>query len=145
MSLHDALRKAAGLLVELPPEESGPSIQEDVSPEELDRRLREVNQKLQGLNADPSVPPPQPPAQTKTVEQIVRDTDGPNLDQIKVPPSTPPPVMSQDGKMDFGAIYQRAGLPQSQFTAEQMLDMLASLPAELPLEVRRQTVKVSLD
>src|SRR4051812_38332735 len=68
MGLRETLRKAAGLLVELPPEAkpAGGS-----SAGELDDLLAD----LEGRS----------PAAPKTVEQIVRETDGPNLDQITVP------------------------------------------------------------
>ena len=42
---------------------------------------------------------------TKSVEQIVRDAQGPNLDEIHVSADTPPPAANSDGKMDFSAIY----------------------------------------
>ncbi len=80
----------------------------------------------------------------KTVEQIVRETEGPNLDAITVAASASPPVMTADGATDFSAIYRQANLPAAPFTAEQMLEMLASLPQELPLDTKRQTVKVTL-
>ena len=147
MGLRGALRKAAGLLVELP--DDGPEPTTDLSGADLDQRLRQVNKALENLGADPnlsrpSTPPPQP-AQAKTVEQIVRDSPGPNLDQIEVPHDSPPPAADKSGKIDYSPIYRQAKLPDSQFTAEQMLDMLASLPAELPLETKRQTVKVTLN
>lgn len=77
--------------------------------------------------------------QPKTVEQIVRDAPGPNLDQIQVTANTPLP----DGSLDFGAIYAQAGLPTAAFTAEQTLEMISGLPAQLPLEVKRQTLRVT--
>ena len=47
--------------------------------------------------------------------------------------------------MNFTAIYQQAALPATPFPTEQMLDLLNSLPAELSLDTRRQTVKVTLN
>jgi hypothetical protein len=145
MGLRGALRKAAGLLVELPdetPERSGPAPGED-----LDQRLREVNTALEQLGADPNLsrPSTSPAPAAKTVEQIVRDSPGPNLDQIEVSHDAPPPAQDKSGKIDYSPIYRQAKLPDSEFTAEQMLDMLSSLPAELPLETKRQTVKVTLN
>jgi hypothetical protein len=85
------------------------------------------------------------PKTTKTVDQIVRESPGPNLDDIK-PAATPQqPVISQDGRVNFPAIYGLANLPTSPFTAEQVLEVLNSLPAELPLESKRATLKVTLD
>jgi len=54
------------------------------------------------------------------------------------------PIASPDGKVDCTPIYQQSALPAAPFTAEQMLDMLNSLPPELPLDTKRQTVKVTL-
>src|SRR5262249_12407533 len=85
------------------------------------------------------------PPNSKTVEQIVRETDGPNLDEISAPSSPTSPSVAPDGKADFTPIYQQSGLPPSPFPAEQMLDMLNSLPPELPLDTKRQTVKVTLN
>ena len=117
MEIREKLRRAAGLFVELPPEERPP-------------------RQSAGHEAAPALPP-------RTVEQLVRDTDGPNLDEIRVSTAAAPQV-APDGKTDFGTIYQHAGLPAAPFSAEQMLDLLTSLPTELPLETRRQTVKVTL-
>src|SRR5439155_25815385 len=54
------------------------------------------------------------------------------------------PATTPDGKVDCTPIYQQSGLPAAPFTAEQMLEMLNSLPPELPLDTKRQTVKVTL-
>jgi len=127
MDLRDAMRKAAGLLVELPPADY-----ENMNDTDLDAML--------AASAD-----------TKTVEQIVRDADGPNLDEITVSPSAPDAKSADgstpatlEGEVSPPAIYQMAGLPSSPFSAEQMLDMLASLPSELPLDTKRKTVNVTL-
>jgi len=133
MPLRDTLRKAASLLVELPPEQAGSGPPPTAA--ELDKLLAELEDK-------PS-PPSSGPA--KTVDQIVRETHGPNLDEIQVSEASLAPNISPDGKPDFGPIYQHSGLPASPFTAEQMLEMLNSLPAELPLDTKRQTVKVTLN
>ena len=135
MSLKATLRKAAGLLVELPPEE-----QAITDPAELDKKLAEVNQQLEKLGGD------KPARPAKTVEQIVQDTKGPNLDQIKVPSeAAQQPLISAEGHVDFSAVYKKAGVGTPAYTAEQMLELLASLPKELPMETRRQTVKVTLN
>jgi len=131
MGLRETLRKAAGLLVELPPEEpQGAATPSGGSPSgELDALLTE-------LDARSSAP-------ARTVEQIVRQSAGPNLEEITLPAGDVPPVAA-DGAVDFAAVYQQAGVAAAPFTAEQTLEMLASLPAELPLETKRQTVKVTL-
>jgi hypothetical protein len=132
MRLRETLRKAAGLLVAIPPEAGTPS---GAASADLDHLLAQLDDKTAQGNA---------PRPAKTVEQIVREAEGPNLDEIRVSAGTPPPVVTADGKVDFSAIYQQAALPATSFTAEQMLDMLASLPAGLPLETKRQTVTVTL-
>lgn len=127
MELREKLRKAAGLFVELPPEAPRPD----------EERARHGVEAHTQASETQSVPP-------RTIEQLVRDTEGPNLDEIHVPASAAAPQSRTDGTADFSAIYAQAGLPTAPFTAEQMLEMLASLPQELPLETRRQTMKVAL-
>jgi hypothetical protein len=154
MSLRSTLRKAAGLLVELPPEEPvqhGDPIPNAYSSSTLpastpssgtsatDKMWAELEQEAQ--KSTPAMPPP--PA--KTVEQIVRDVEGPNLDQIQVSAAALPNAAKPDGSVDFSAIYQSAALPTVPFTSEQVLEMLAALPADLPLDSRRQMHKVSLN
>jgi hypothetical protein len=150
MGLRETLRKAAGLLVEMPAEaESAPT--EAGSPPtgsppkvgggsgggsasaEIDRLFAELEGKSGG-GARPA----------RTVEQIVRETPGPNLDEIGAGEGPAPSVTAPDGTVDFAALYQQALLPTASYSAEQMLEMLASLPADLPLETRRQTVQVTL-
>ena len=117
----------------------------------------------------PNFPDPPPPVR-KTIAELVKEAPGPNLDEVHVPVSPHPvqenrpvpsggvatevatpgaatsagPVVGQDGKVDINAIYLKANLPPVPFTAEQAYDMIHSLPAELPLEIKRQTVKVML-
>jgi hypothetical protein len=156
MSLKDTLKKAASLIVEFDEEAPAPARSNTQQVElrsggaappasdmdELDARLAAGRKAVEDLAAGRApAAPGSPPPPTKTVEQIVRDTDGPNLDQISVA-SAPPPA--PDGSINFQSIYQAANLPPAPFSAEQMLEMLASLPAELPLEMRRQTVKATL-
>ena len=139
MNLRGTLRRAAGLLVELPDEPEMP----EEEPEETPQRhqaMSEVQRVVETLQVNKPVP------QTKTVEQIVRDADGPNLDQIKAAPANPtaPPILNPDGTVNYSAIYQAAHLPSVPFSAEQVLEMVNGLPAELPLEIKRQTVRISI-
>lgn len=131
------MRKAAGLLVEIPPEDdAGRSAgTSPLSPDELG-----------DLELPPEARLPGAPGRAKTVEEIVRDAEGPNLDQVQVNETavSSGPVLISEGKVDFAAIYKAAGLTPAGFTAEQMLEMLASLPSELPLETRRATVNAML-
>jgi hypothetical protein len=135
VALRDTLRKAAGLLIELPPEE--PAHPSPTTAAEVDRLLAELD------SGSPSAG--SPPATAKTVDQIVREAEGPNLDEIKVSAASLAPALTAEGKADFSPIYTQSGLPTAPFTAEQMLEMLASLPAELPLDTKRQTVRVTLN
>jgi hypothetical protein len=143
MRLRETFRKAAGLLVELPPEtvDGGDEVDIDALLAEASRSAPVPASSDRHARVTEAAVPGTPAA--RTVEQIVRDTHGPNLDQITVPREAPPAVTA-DGKIDFPAIYAQAGLSAAAFSAEQMIDMLRSLPAELPLETRRQTVKVTL-
>src|SRR5690242_18428086 len=112
MSLRNTLRKAAGLLVELPPEE--PEQKADALPDiptesgvlgtvsSTDKLWDE----LEKASQKPSMPPA-----AKTVEQIVREGEGPNLDQIKVQADSLPPASNPDGTVNFSALYQAANLP----------------------------------
>jgi hypothetical protein len=138
------MRKAAGLLVELPPEEmesSPPLSSRDVpTMDDLDLDLP-PEARLSAAGTSPAAP-----MQPKSVEEIVRDAEGPNLDEIQVDEAKigAPGAMVSGEVIDFAAIYRAAGLPNATFGAEQMLETLHSLPVELPLETRRATVKAML-
>src|SRR5687768_8769626 len=98
MGLRDTLRKAASLLVEMPAEET---------PVHIETSAGELDQLLAELDKGPS------PPSVRTVEEVVRAAEGPNLDEIRAPASAPP--VSADGKIDFPALYGQAGLPASPF------------------------------
>lgn len=119
MSLKNALNKAAGLFVEMPADSGEPQT---------------------ALPADDSFT-----GRTRTVEDVVKQAPGPNLDQIQTPPETvkTPPV-SADGTPDFATIYQQSGVPSVPFGAEEALQVIGSLPADLPIDVRRKTVGATL-
>ncbi len=118
MDIAEKLRKAAGLFVDIPRSADAPPRQAET---------------------DTS-----PVPDTRTIEQMVRESDGPNLDEIRVSQASAPAFVTSGGAADFTGIYTQANLPIVPFTAEQMRDMLNSLPAELPLAMRRQTIKVTL-
>src|SRR5580692_11762196 len=109
MRIGDTLRKAAGLFVELP--ESQPDLG-DMPPDPSDPGY---------IPASASTPAP---VQTKTVEEIVRDHPGPNLDEIKIPDNPQPVNIETNGKNDFSQVYKMANLPASPFSAEQVLDLI---------------------
>lgn len=142
MSLTSMMRKAAGLLVEIPPDaaDSNAGARPPLDDDDLPELSLPSEAKLSSTGA----------LQPKSIEQIVREAKGPNLDEIKVDetqisanPSAPGGILSGD-KIDFAAIYRAAKLSESAFGAEQMLETLHSLPPELPLETRRATVRAML-
>lgn len=146
MALRDTLRKAAGLLVEFDPQSAGGAPGaggEEVSAEELQSMMKELKT---GGAAEPAAAASVGPKVRKTVEQIVKDAPGPNLDEIKLPEGGGDlPYFTPEGGLNQIAIYKKANVPAVTFTAEQMLEMIKALPAELPLDTKRQTVKVSLN
>jgi hypothetical protein len=142
MSLRQALRKAAGLLVELPPDEEGSHVTTPPQAEQAGAAgsADALWAELEKASAKPSAAQP-----ARTVDQIVRDVDGPNLDQIKVSADEVPALVQPDGSVKFGAIYEAAKLPAVPFSSEQIMEMFAALPADLPLDMRRRMIKVSID
>ncbi len=118
MSLFANLKKAAGLFVEITP-----TVDDDAA------------------LADPLADTPPPPPETKTVETLVQEAPGPALHEVTVPPAASSAALSNDGQVNFPALYQAAGLPTTPITAEQMRDTIAGLPGT-DREVKRQTVKV---
>ena len=129
MHIGDTLKKAAGLFVEIPADSPGTLDFSSTRPDPL---------------ADP-IPATAPRPVVKTVEDVVRDQPGPNLDEIKPAADPAQPVIDATGSVNFGEIYRLANLPATPLTAEQVLEVLNSLPAELPLASKRATVKVTID
>ena len=84
-----------------------------------------------------------PPA-PKTIEQIVQSSPGPNLDQIQVPKDTSTPAVAIGGKPDFAQIYTQAGVPIVPFGSNEVLEVIHSLPADLPIELKRKAVQSTL-
>jgi hypothetical protein len=76
---------------------------------------------------------------------VVLDEKGARQPEAQAEPRQEPasggPAEMQLDDVDFGAVYQRAGVPPARFTAEQAMDALAALPMELPVEARRQALK----
>lgn len=160
MSLKDTLLKARGLFVEMPeetekpvpatpiayteptPSEPSPAPAADAGMDDIDKRLARMTQTLQGMDEKPVTAPGT--GAGRTVEQVVRESEGPNLDEITVAPdqADEASILKEDGTIDFAALYAHADLPATPFSAEQARDMVASLPANLPLEMKRQTVQV---
>lgn len=136
------LKKVANLIVEVPEDASAP----DAAPADSKApgaKFDDTWSKLEQEVAQKST------TQT-TVEDLVKKAPGPNLDQVQVPVKSDPggvssvmPVVQPDGKVDFGPVYQSAKLPVVPFAAEDALALIATLP-ELPLDTKRQTLKVTL-
>ena len=153
MSLRNTLRKAAGLLVELPPdeEEATPHAQGNTggtsggsgATDQMWAELEKAAQKPQ--TASTSGVPFASPTPAKTVEQIAREEHGPNLDQIHVTSQAIHPDAHLSGTLDYKSIYEAAHLPAAPFSAEQVLAMFAELPAEVPMQTKRQMMKVSIN
>ncbi len=143
--MKDALRRVAGLFVEIEPtaESAGAATPRPASATPDYSKMSDADL-LAALDAASSKTAPSKAA--KTVEQVVKESPGPNLDEIKpVAESTPQPtVVSANGDVDFSAIYALAKLPTEPFTAENVIEVISQLPAELPLEAKRATMKVTL-
>ena len=88
--------------------------------------------------------PAQVQTQTMSVKQIVENTSGPNLDEISLTDEQAREGLAPGGIPNFAKVYANASLPVSTFGAEQALDVIASLPAELPMSVKRSTVQATL-
>lgn len=162
MSLKDALKRAAGLVIEFSPDDQAeehaaesitvlPGVGRTTTDkmwDDLEQSTKTTNDMTaQTGNASIQTQAPEsasPSSSARTVEQIVRDAAGPNLDQISVTGADLPEIFGPDGEPHFAPIYTRAGLPPVSYSAEQMLEMLTSLPAELPLVTRKQTVNAML-
>ncbi len=165
MSLRNVMRKAAGLLVEMPEDaaELGVPLSGSKSPDTSDYSTRpapdidELLAAVRGPKDDKIGSPVQKPA-TATATQVAQSGPGPNLDQIKNAAAgaagsgassgdgktEKTAVIGADGKVNLPVIYEAAGVPSTNFSAEQALEIINSLPTDLPLEVRRQTVKATL-
>jgi hypothetical protein len=165
MSLRNVMRKAAGLLVEMPPDggagDSTP--QGGISPDaadystrpapDIDALLAAVRNPKDEKDEKGKLSSGMKPV-TATATQVAQSGPGPNLEQIKhaaagaagsgEAKTEKTSIVGADGKIKLPVIYEAAGVPATNFTAEQALEVISALPADLPLEVRRQTVKATL-
>lgn len=87
------------------------------------------------------------------LETAIAKQPGPNIDSVSVtlpPPASKPadefvmPKKREDGSWDFSPIYVHSNLQPPAFTAEQARDIISSLPASLPLDIRRETVSKTI-
>ena len=171
MSLQNIMRKAAGLLVEIPPEEASaaPGNLGGASPPggkfavrdepDIDELLSAVRGPKAASGGGSSVVGAAAHASTATAAQLAQGGSGPNLDQIKsaaagavnpggfvqgAPAAGAGPIVGSDGKLKVSVVYEAAGVSPTPFSAEQALELIQAMPADLPLEIRRQTVKATL-
>ncbi len=137
MSIKNVFKKAAEMFVELPED------QMDYSTFKSTMDPGPVS--TPHLAAPTPTPAPAPVAvQTLSVKQIVENTEGPNLDEISLTEEQAREGLAPGGIPNFEKVYSNASLPKSSFGAEQALDVMASLPADLPLNVKRSTVQATL-
>ncbi len=165
------MRKTAGLLFEMPPEDEMPNVpvSSGTSPDTSDYSTRpapdidELLAAVRGPKSEKSAATGVVPSGTAsgtakvtaTATQVVQSGPGPNLAEIKNAAAgaaqaengkmEKTAVIGADGKVNLPMIYDAAGVPATNFTAEQALEIINSLPADLPLEIRRQTVKATLN
>ena len=133
MSLRDTMRKAASLIVELPPEET-----------ELNLKSNDIDlDSWPDTDLPPDAQLPGAVAASQTVAQLVQKADGPNLDEIEI--AQMPAAIAGENALDFAAIYAAAKLPPTQFGADEMRNVLRSMPADVPLPTKRVTVKAVLN
>lgn len=59
-------------------------------------------------------------------------------------PADAPAIVDAEDRVDFPAIYKKANVPNSSFTAEETLDMIARLTPDMPLPTKQHTVLVAL-
>ena len=141
MQLRDAMRKAASLIVELPPEPAGQNLRSsDVDLDDWPDTDLPPEARLPG--ALPGDVAASTGASQQTIAQLVQRADGPDLDQIEI--TSEPASVIGESSLDFGAIYAAAKLPPTQFGADEMLGVLNSIPGEVPLQTKRVTVKAVL-
>ena len=133
--LQNIVRRTAGLFVEFDESSEG----------EMGMSRPSEPAAARGVEMAPAPSAPAPAPAAKTVEQIVKETEGPNLDEVNAVPVENKPVFRADGGIDFVGIFQLAGLTPVSFGAEQVLELLAQLPAELPLDAKRATLKVTIN
>lgn len=91
------------------------------------------------VHAEPVVSA-EPPART----MFAQNEPQPSYLPSHVGPSFTEPGVAPDGRTNFSSIYRMANLPDVAFTVEQALEMLASLPKDLPMESKRTAINVTL-
>src|ERR1044072_8920123 len=106
MKVSDVFKKAASLVY----------VSDNPQPSETSMSDEEF-QKMMASNAT---------GPTKTMDEVVRDAPGPNLEDIKMPAAPQVQPLQSDGSVDYKAIYSMANVQDSPFTAEQLLELLST-------------------
>jgi len=104
---------------------------------------------------DPPAPPPPEPIPQSAYDELdgaLKMQERREARQRLNPvPAAPEPATESDvspvdagGLVNFDALYQQAKVPVVPFTAEQALDMLGRMPANVSAEARQQVITVTL-
>jgi len=101
---------------------------------------------------DPPPPPPPEPIPQAAYDELdgaLKIQERREARQARAAP--PPPAASEDaapvdadGNVRFEAVYAQARVPNVPFTAEQALDMLGNMPADVSEKTRQQVINVAL-
>jgi len=133
MALRDLARKGLGLFVELGEEEAAlvdAATEAGLGDEVQALRKKSIGDLMREFDSGEAsaVPGAQGPASAGEVRF-----------------DAPPVGAVQGDVVDFQAIYKQAGVVPIAFTAEQTLELIQTLPADLPLATKRQTLLASLN
>lgn len=104
---------------------------------------------------DPPAPPPPEPIPQAAYDELdgaLKMQERREARQRLNPAPTPPELgvggndslVDADGQVNFDALYQQAKVPIVPFTAEQALDMLKHMPANVSEDARQQVITVTL-
>jgi hypothetical protein len=114
MALRDLARKGLGLVFVLPeePAQTDAATEAGLGEEVSALRKKSLGELMNEFESSPGAPAAAPAPVTF---------------------DAPPAAAVQGGQVDFPAIYQQAGVAPIAFTAEQTLELIQTLPADLPL------------
>jgi len=139
MDVTKVLRKAAGVFV-VAKEPGATGDDGDVSIDPTPAPAVPASPPVPQAAAPASVPAAQPAPQPFPRRPGLHER---SQTQPVAQPARPPVVPAAAGPpltLSFPTIYQAAQVPVQPFTAEQLIDMVASMPPELALDTRRRTV-----
>lgn len=136
--------------VEETPEESAPPAEETLAPDtpflvmaEADSVEVQAESEEFPLLAETTLETVSEPPVAETVSAVPAVSTE-RMDQYAVG-YDPLPLLGTNGAVDFDRLVREANLPAVRFTAEQASKILAALPDDLPMRVKRMTVKATLD